>query len=71
MHPDLSAPPAGEELYDHRLDLDTALFDVHRFEFANVVAGDPTHAAVLAELRGELVATVAAWQRSNATGHPA
>ena len=59
MHPVLSEP-AGEELYDHRLD--TAPFDVDDFEYKNL-ADDPEHVQVKAELRQQLVATVGSWQK--------
>jgi hypothetical protein len=61
MHPDLTAP-AGEELYDHTLD--TTRYNVDDFEYTNLAA-DPKFASVLAQLRGNLVARVASWQRTD------
>ena len=64
LRPDLSAGPAGEELYDHRKD--TALYDVEDFEFVNL-AEDGAFASVKAQLRHQLEATVGSWQRAKSS----
>ena len=58
--PDLSAPPTGEELYDHRND--TAHYDVDNFEYVNFAA-TPAFKATRDQLLGRLTTVVASWQK--------